>query len=287
MEVFVQLTLNGLIAGSLYAMLALGFNLLYGTVKFFDVAYGTVGLVAAYTILAFGRTYDLPIVLVGLVGVATAGLLNYLIYILVYKPLRTRKASSMVMLVASFGVFSVLQALIAMVFSSQFFSLRNSESVSMFKFAEGSVTDVQVITILFSLVVPLVLWLLLSKTKFGRAVRAVGDNEEVANIVGINSSKIVGWTFFLSAVLAGLAVTLVGLDRGVEPYMGLALLLKGIVASIVGGIGYVWGGVLGGFVLGLVENFGSWYLPSEWKDTIAFVVLVIFLLFRPRGILKR
>lgn len=287
MEVFVQLTINGLIAGSLYAMLAIGFNLLYGTVKFFDVAYGTVGLVAAYTVLAIGRTFDLPIVISILIGCTIAGLINYVIYLFVYRSLRTRKASNMVMLVAAFGVFSVLQALIAIIFSSQFFSLRDAGDSPVFRIGAGSITDIQLVILVLAIIVPFIVWLFLRASRFGRAVRAVSDNEEVANIVGINSSHIIAWVFAITGVLSGLAITMNGLDRGVEPYMGLALLLKAVIASIVGGIGFVWGGVLGGFLLGFIENYGTWYLPSEWKDAIAFAVLTVFLVFRPRGILKK
>jgi branched-chain amino acid transport system permease protein len=285
MDIIAQLLVNSLIAGALYSLLALGFNLLYSTVRFFDVAYGTVGLVATYIVLCIARISNLPVLLSSLIAILAAGVLNYFIYTVVYKPLRARKASNTVMLVAAFGVFSVLQAVLAMLFSSQFFSLRSSSSV--FRISSASITDVQILTLVLSLIIPLVLWSVLKGTTFGRATRAVSDNEEVANIVGINSSSIIARVFLISGCLSGLAALMAGFDRGVEPYMGLALLLKAIVASIVGGIGYVWGGVLGGFFLGFAENLGSWYLPSEWKDTIAFVILVIFLLFRPKGILKK
>lgn len=124
-------------------------------------------------------------------------------------------------------------------------------------------------------------------TLFGKAVKAVGDDEEVSKIVGINTSKIIGRVFFIGSAIAGLAGILVGYDTGIEPTMGLSLLLKGVIASIIGGIGNVYGGVLGAFLLGFIENFGIWKISGEWKDAIAFGVLIIFLLFRPQGILKK
>ena len=123
-------------------------------------------------------------------------------------------------------------------------------------------------------------------TLFGKAIKAVGDDEEVSKIVGINTVKVIGWVFFIGSAIAGLAGILVGFDTGIEPTMGLSLLLKGVIASIIGGIGNVYGGVLGAFLLGFIENFGIWQISGEWKDAIAFGVLILFLLFRPQGILK-
>ena len=128
---------------------------------------------------------------------------------------------------------------------------------------------------------------LLRYTRFGRAVRAISDDEEVAKIVGLNTSKIVAGVFFIGSAVAGLAGILVGFDTGLEPTMGLSLLLKGVIAAIVGGVGNVYGGVLGALLLGFVENFGIWKISGEWKDAIAFGLLLVFLLFRPRGILQK
>jgi len=128
--------------------------------------------------------------------------------------------------------------------------------------------------------------LLLYKTKFGKAVRAINDDEEVAKIVGINTNKIIGYVFFIGSAIAGLAGILVGFDTGIEPTMGLNLLIKCVIASIVGGVGNIYGGVLGAFLLGFVENFGIWKISGEWKDAIAFGLLILFLIFRPRGIMN-
>ena len=127
---------------------------------------------------------------------------------------------------------------------------------------------------------------MLYKTKLGKAVRAISDDENVAKIVGINTNKIIGYVFFIGSAIAGLAGILVGLDIGIQPTMGLGLLLKGVVAAVVGGMGNLYGGVLGSFLLGFVENFGIWKISGEWKDAIAFVLLIAFLIFRPKGIMN-
>ena len=131
------------------------------------------------------------------------------------------------------------------------------------------------------------LYFLLNKTSFGTAVRAIGDDEEVARIVGINTPVVIAVIFFLGGSIAGLGGIFLGEDIGIRPQMGLLLLLKGWIASVVGGIGNIYGALLGGFVLGMVENYGVWYIPAQWKDAVAFVLLIFFLSFWPRGLLPR
>ena len=151
----------------------------------------------------------------------------------------------------------------------------------------GVITQIQLIIILATIVGLVGLVWLLNKTLFGKAVKAIGDDEEVAKIIGINTNKIIGYTFFIGSALAGLAGILIGFDTGIEPIMGMKLLLKGVIAAIIGGVGNVYGGVLGSLLLGFAENFGVWQLSGEWKDAIAFVILIVFLLFRPQGIMKK
>jgi branched-chain amino acid transport system permease protein len=127
----------------------------------------------------------------------------------------------------------------------------------------------------------------LRMTMFGKAVRAINDDEEVAKMVGIDTDRIIGQIFFVGSAIAGLAGILIGFDTGLEPAMGMGLLFKGVIASVIGGIGNIYGGVAGAFMLGFVENFGIWKLPSEWKDAIAFSVLLVFLFFRPQGIFNK
>lgn len=151
----------------------------------------------------------------------------------------------------------------------------------------GVITQTQLVILLSVALVTAGLVALLYKTQFGKAVRAISDDEEVARIIGINTNKIIGYVFFIGSAIAGLAGILVGFDVGIEPTMGLNLLLKGVIASIVGGVGNFYGGVLGAFLLGFVENFGIWKISGEWKDAIAFALLIIFLIFRPRGIMNK
>ena len=131
------------------------------------------------------------------------------------------------------------------------------------------------------------LLLLLKKTAFGTAVRAIGDDEEVSKVVGINTTVVIAVVFFIGAVYAAMAGILSGHDTSIQPRMGLLLLLKGWIASVVGGMGNVYGAIVGGFTLGMVEQFGIWDLAGEWKDAIAFILLILFLSFWPKGLLPR
>ncbi len=288
MDIISQLVLNSVIAGAIYTLVALGFNLVYGATNFFNLAHGVMAAIGGYAVFYFAKTLGLNFYIAVIIGVALAGFVGYSLDKLIYLPLRKRKASNMVLLVASLGVMTALQAVIAILFNSQFKTLsQNIGTQKIFAVFGGVITQTQLVIILAAILVMAGLVLLLFKTQFGKAIRAISDDEEVARIVGINTNKIIGYVFFIGSSVAGLAGILVGFDTGIEPIMGLSLLLKGVIASIVGGVGNIYGGVLGGFLLGFVENFGIWKISGEWKDAIAFALLIVFLIFRPSGIINK
>ena len=288
MDIIPQLVLNSIIAGSIYALIALGFNLIYGATKFFNLSHGVMAAIGGYTVFYFAKTlgWNLPLSIV--VGVLLAGLIGYALDKLVYFPLRKRKASNMVLLVASLGLFTAIQAIIAILFTSQFQTLSpNISGQRIYEILGGVITQTQLTILISALVITVGLVLLLKYTMFGKAIKAVSDDEEVAKIVGINTNKIISYVFFIGSAIAGLGGILVGFDTGIEPTMGFALLLKGVIAAIIGGVGSIYGALIGAFLLGFVENFGIWQISGEWKDAIAFILLILFLIFRPRGIMNK
>ena len=287
MEILSQLILNGVMAGALYALMALGFNLIYGVTRFFNLAHGVLAAIGGYAFFTLSKMLGLNIYLSVATGVAIAGLAGYGFDRLVYSKLRKRKASNLVLLVASLGVFTTAQAALSIIFPSQFQTLSETAGQEALSVLGGVVTRTQVIIIFSSLASMLGLAALLNGTSFGKAVRAISDDEEVARMVGINTGRVTGYVFFIGSALAGLAGILVGFDTGIQPTMGMGLLLKGVIASIIGGVGNIYGGVLGAFLLGLVENLGIWMIPGEWKDAVSFLLLIVFLVFRPQGIIKR
>lgn len=288
MSVVPQLIVNSLIAAGTYALLALGFNVIYGTTKFFNLAHGVMAAAGGYIVFYLTNNWaGLPLILAAALGVVGAGAIGFGLDRIIYRPLRKRKASTMVLLVASLGAFTVIQAIIAMLFTSQFQTLATAASENVYQIGGASITETQVIILGCAVAVFVLLKLFLKLSFFGKAVRAVSDDEEVAKIAGINTEKIIAWVFFIGSAIAGLAGVLIGFDTGIQPTMGLDLLLKGVIAAIVGGIGSVSGAILGAVLLGFAENFGIWKISGEWKDAIAFGLLIIFLIFRPKGIINK
>lgn len=288
MDILTQLIVNSIIAGAVYALIALGFNLIYGVTKFFNLAHGVISAIGGYAVFYFAKTLGLDIYVSVILGVVLAGLVGYGLDKFIYLSLRKRKASNMALLVASLGAMTALQAVIAILFTSRYKTLsQNIGTQKLFDIFGGVITQTQLVIILATVLVMVGFVLLLYKTQFGKAVRAISDDEEVSRIVGINTNKIIGYVFFIGSAVSGLAGILVGFDTGIGPTMGLNLLLKGVIASIVGGVGNIYGGVLGAFLLGFVENFGIWKISGEWKDAMAFALLIVFLIFRPRGIMNK
>lgn len=218
-------------------------------------------------------------------SVILAAILGVAIDRSVYYPLRQHNASNLIFLLASFGVFILLQNLIQLIYGAQILTIRTGPIKEGHHFLGAVITDIQILILAVSIILMIFLWLFIQKTKLGKAMRAVADDPIAANVVGINPERIIRASFAIGSALAGAAGILISLETNIEPTMGFGALLKGIIASIIGGIGSIPGAVLGGFFLGLAENLGIWKISAGWKDCIAFVILIIFLLMRPSGIL--
>ncbi|MFA5029536.1 MAG: branched-chain amino acid ABC transporter permease [Patescibacteria group bacterium] len=282
---FLQLLINGLIAGAIYALVASGFSLIYSTCKFIHFAHGAVVTFSVYIAYLLFSNLGVNFWLAIILAVAFAAFLGWLINLIVYKPLRNRKTSPVILLVTGFAVLILLESLILMFFGADVKTIDFIEIAEGWQFFGAVITPLQIVIIAVALVLFVLLFLLMKTTRLGKAMRAVSDNKEVAEVVGIPAEKIYSWSFIIGSAIAGIGGILIGLEQNLEPTMGTNLVIKGFTAAIIGGIGSVPGAVLGSFLLGLAENFGIWYLPSGYKDAIAFVILFIFLLFMPHGIL--
>ena len=216
-----------------------------------------------------------------------AGVVSLALYRGLYVYMRERARSPLVMLVATLGILLAFSALIVIVFEPAPRPLPEPFGNETLEIAGATIKGFNLFTIAIAVIGFLALTWLLKMTTFGRMVRAIGDDEEVAKVVGINTTVIVAIVFFIGAVFAALGGLLSGHDTAIQPRMGLLLLLKGWIASVVGGIGNLQGAILGGFILGMLEQFGIWDLAGEWRDVISFVVLILFLSFWPTGILPR
>ncbi len=282
---FSQLIINGVIAGSIYALIATGFTIIYRTVKFFHLAHGVVYTAGAYFAYSLFRQLHINFAISFLLSIALSAILGIAIDRFVYYPLRIRKASDLIFLLASFGVFIFSQNLIQLIYGAQILTLRTAPVKEGHHFLGGVITDIQILILAVSVVFMVLLWTFIQKTKLGKAMRAVSDDPIGAMLVGINPERVILTSFAIGSALAGAGGILVSLETNIEPTMGFSAILKGIIASIVGGIGSIPGAMFGGFFLGLVENLGIWKIQAGWKDTIAFIILIFFLLLKPGGIM--
>ena len=285
MSIILQLLVNGLIAGAIYALVASGFSLIYSTNKFIHFAHGGVIAFSAYILYLFFSLLGFNFYLSVILTIIFSGFFGFLIDFLIYKQLRKRGASSVILLIASVGLLILLESLILIFFGASVKTIGFIKVAKGMEFFGAIITPLQLFIIIFSLFLLFFLFLFMKKTKIGKAMRAVSDSKEVAEIIGISSEKVYLWSFVIGSIIGGFGAILIGLEQNLEPTMGANLMVKGLASAIIGGVGNVPGAILGAFLLGIVENFGIWYLPSGYKDAIAFFILFIFLLFRPQGIL--
>jgi branched-chain amino acid transport system permease protein len=281
---FSQLIINGLIAGCIYALMAIGFAIVYRAVRFFHFAHGVVYAAGAYLAYTCAMSLGMNPILSFFSASVLGGGIGIGIDRLVYLPLRRQKAPSLVFLLASFGVFIFLQNLIQLIYGAQVLTLRTGPVREGHHLLGAVITDTQILILGVSVVLSVALWLFVHKTKMGKAMRAVSDDPIAASVVGINPRRIILVAFAIGSCLAGAAGILISLETNIEPTMGMNAILKGIIASIIGGIGSIPGALSGGLFLGLAENLGIWKIQAGWKDCIAFVILIVFLLLRPGGI---
>jgi len=292
LEQFLQQLLNGIAWGGIYALIALGYTMVYGVLKLINFAHGEVYMVGAmtgyYAAHAFGYA-DSPS-LVGLLCVmgtsmATCAALGALIERVAYRPLRS--APRLAPLITAIGISLLLQNGGQLVFGAnpKFFPPL-LESHEVIRAGTVAASNIQLTVIGTALALMLALEVIVMRTRFGRALRAVSFDAPAAALMGVNVDRVIMGTFMLGSALAAAAGILVGLSNPkIDPLMGLLPGLKAFVAAVLGGIGSIPGAMLGGLLLGIVETLVSGYLSSTYRDAIAFVILIAILLWRPGGLL--
>jgi branched-chain amino acid transport system permease protein len=278
-----QLLLNTVLAGTSYALVAAGFSVIYVTARVFHFAHGAIYTVSAYvayvSIMWLGLN---PIIGVG-IGILTGSLLGASMEMWVYRPLRRRDASFLVIFLTSLGLFISLQNLVSLFFGDAARVLSRSwgDGISIYG---ARATNFQIEEVIVSTLVVGVLWMGHRFSRYGRMLRAVADNPELSRIVGLPTGKIFLLSFILGSALASLGGILGGYDVALTPSMGFHALLVGMVAAIVGGLGSFAGALLGGLLVAFAENFGSAPFSSQWRDPIVFLILILFLFIRPEGL---
>ncbi len=249
---FNQFFTNGIIVGSIYALIAIGFTVIYRTVKFFHFSHGIVYTAGAYFAYSLVILLHLNFILSFFLSIGLTAVLGIAINKIVYYPLRLKKASNLIFLLASFGVFIILQNFIALIYGNQILTLRTGPVKEGYHILGAVITPIQITILVVSILLMVLLWLFIQKTKLGKAMRAVSDDPIAASVVGINPEKTITASFAIGSALAGAAGILISLETNIEPTMGFTAILKGIIASIIGGIGSIPGAMFGGFFMGIV-----------------------------------
>jgi len=290
-EQFFQQLLNGIAWGGIYALVALGYTMVYGVLKLINFAHGEIYMVGAmtgyYTAHALGLTVEpsaggLALVLV--VSMGTCALLGATIERVAYRPLRG--APRLAPLITAIGVSLLLQNAGQLVFGAdpKFFPPL-LESREVFRIGALAISNIQLVVVVTALALMAGLELVVMRTRFGRAMRAVSVDAPAASLMGVNVDRVIAGTFMLGSALAAAAGILVGLSNPkIDPLMGLLPGLKAFVAAVLGGIGSIPGAMVGGLLLGVIETLVSAYLSSTYRDAIAFVILIAILIYRPTGL---
>ncbi len=278
-----QYIVNGLCRGAIYALVALGFSLIYTTSRVFHIAHGFVYVAGAYVMYTFLHVIGSPVVLAVAFALIVASLLALLIEALVYRPLDRRNASSSVLFISSIGVYIVGINVVAMIFGDENKILRAGAEETV-QFGNAVITHIQLLQLGVGLLVFLIYWLFLGRTALGRVCRAVADDSTLASVLGIRVEGIRLLVFALGSMLAVSGAILSALDVGIDPHSGLPVVLAAFVACIVGGLNRLLAPALGGLLLGVVQSLVVSQSSAHWESAVTFVILIGVLLFRPQGI---
>mgnify|MGYP003617283895 FL=1 len=292
-DLFVQQFINGMIKGSLYAMIALGYTMVYGILGIINFAHGEVFMIGAMVamtvttlLIKAGLGPVLALLIATLAAMVACMITSFLVERLAYRPLR--HAPKLAPLITAIGVSFILQALAMQFWGREHFPFPDvfpADRINLF--GNVGITMREIIIMVVSVIMMGGLFVLVNHTKLGRAMRATSENVNVTALMGVNPNRVISATFMIGAALAAVAGILFASNYGgkVHFYMGFIPGMKAFIAAVLGGIGNIPGALVGGLALGLVEAMGAGYISAEYEDVFAFVVLVVVLIFRPSGLL--
>jgi len=281
---FLQLLVNGIAMGSIYALVSLGFSLVYNTTRIFHIAYAVLYMFAPYMILTFYRNLGIPFYIAFPIAILLTIFLSVLMELIIYRPLSRKKSSSTVVLISSIGIMIVVINLIAMFYGNETKILNPNISKSI-SFGNIIITHSQLFQLIISILAISTFLVFLKFSKFGIKTRAMRDDNVLCAVFGMNINKMRLVLFMLSGFFAALGGGLVAYDVGMDPYVGMPMLLNAVVALIIGGMGRFEAPIIGGFIIGILQAMAVWTFSSRWQDAVTFTLLILFLLFRPQGLI--
>lgn len=285
---FISYFINGISLGSVYALIALGYTMVYGIAKMLNFAHGDVIMIGAYTVFMAVSTMGLPPIVGILLSVLVCTVLGVTIERVAYKPLRM--ASPLAVLITAIGVSYLLQNVALLLFGANTKSFTSIVKIPPIKLADGQLTisGETVVTVVTCVVIMIALTTFIKKTKAGQAMLAVSEDKGAAQLMGINVNGTIALTFAIGSALAAVAgMLLCSAYPSLTPYTGAMPGIKAFVAAVFGGIGSIPGAFIGGLLLGVIENLSKAYISSEMADAIVFGVLIVVLLVRPTGLLGK
>lgn len=286
---FITYLINGISLGSVYALIALGYTMVYGIAKMLNFAHGDVIMVGGFTCYTICSTMGMHPILGVLVSVVVCTVLGITIEKIAYKPLR-KASSPLAVLITAIGVSYLLQNLALLIFGANQKSFTSVVDMEAVKLADGQliISGVTIVTLISCIVIMIVLMLFINKTKLGQAMLAVSEDKGAAQLMGINVNATISWTFAIGSALAAIAgVLLCSAYPALTPYTGSMPGIKAFVAAVFGGIGSIPGAFIGGILLGVIQIFSQAYINSQMADAIVFAVLIVVLLVKPTGLLGK
>lgn len=277
---------NGLQSGSIYALIALGYSMVYGIIMLLNFAHGDIIMVGAYTIWIIMIVAELPPIVAIILAIVACTLLGMLIEKVAYAPLR--KSNRLSLLITAIGVSFLLENLAQIIMGAGAKPIPRIISGPNLNFSSIYLGFPGTVTIIVSVISMILLTFLVKRTKIGKAMRAVSEDMDASQLMGININRVISYTFAIGSALAGIGAVLYSTSYPqASPTMGAMLGLKAFVAAVLGGIGSIPGAMVGGFVIGLAEAFVSTIGLSVWKDGVVFAILIIVLLVKPVGIMGK
>lgn len=294
MEYFLELILGGLTRGSIYALIALGYTMVYGIIQLINFAHGEIYMIGAFTALIFTSVLTLlgfneiaVIVLASLAAVIYSSAYGYTVEKIAYKPLR--QAQRLSPLISAIGMSIFLQNYVLLAQTSDFLPFPNL--IPEFEFIKPYrhiISSSEIVILITTSTAMILLTFLIKFTRTGKAMRATAQDRNMAMLVGVNVNRVISITFVIGSALAALGGVLIASHVGqINFYIGFVAGIKAFTAAVLGGIGSIPGAVLGALILGLTESFATGYVSSDYEDVFAFGLLVLILIFRPAGILGR